>query len=250
MATVCYNSQDTIEQTVRSVLEQTYDQIEYIVVDGASEDNTVDIIRSLDKSNRIKLISEPDNGLYDAMNKAAYLATGDYIIYMNSGDRFADRDVLAKAAKHMDGKSDLVYGNVIRIKDKGRILEKYGNKHTPMFLLLQGKMMCHQSMFTGCDVMRKYRFNTDYSITADYDFLMRMVRDRRDLKYMDIIVSVVDNVEGISSSVSNMDSMRMQDDRSLRENFPIYYYIMVLPKGIIRSLRRIKERRQIEYEYR
>ncbi len=242
VVTVCYNSQDTIEKTVRSVLEQTYKEIEYIVVDGASKDNTLDIIRSIDTGNRILLVSEPDNGLYDAMNKAATMATGEYIIYMNSGDVFADKNVISDVADSLDGRSDLVYGNVIRIKKSGRILEKYGNRYTPMFLLAQGKMMSHQSIFTRRDVVQEYGFNTEYTITADYDFLMRIVHDKRTLKYIDINVSIVDNIEGISSQIRNLDEMRRQDDKSLKVNFPALYYSLWVPKGIVRGIKHFVEK--------
>ena len=241
VATVCFNSQDTIENTIISVLEQTYGEIEYLIIDGASTDSTLDIIHKY-KDARMKVVSEPDNGLYDAMNKAAKVATGDYIIYMNSGDIFADKDVISDISTALDGINELVYGNVIRIKKNRRFLEKYGNPMTPMFLLLQGKMMCHQSIFTRCDIMREYGFNTEFSITADYDFLMRMVKDKRKLCYMDVTVSIVDNVEGISSSVINMDEMRRQDDISLKKNFPVWFYIVGCPKAAVRTVRRIHEK--------
>lgn len=243
VATVCYNSADTIEKTIQSVINQTYSNIEFLIVDGASDDGTLDIIRKYENDSRLRVISEPDNGLYDAMNKAATLSTGDYIIYMNSGDVFADTTVISDISGSLNGINELVYGNVIRIKPHGRILEKYGNRYTPLFLLLQGRMMCHQSIFTKCDIMRQYKFNTAYSITADYDFLMRMVRDKRKLMYADVTVSIVDNVEGISSELSNMDIMRSQDDRSLKENYRLLYYMLKLPKGIVRTIKRAGEKK-------
>lgn len=243
VVTVCYNCEDTIEKTILSVVKQTYSSIEYIIVDGLSSDRTVDVVRKHLKDKRIIFISEPDDGLYDAMNKAIDLASGDYIIFMNSGDIFASETVLSDIIEALDGKNELVYGNVIRLKHGGRVLEKYGNRYTPMFLLLQGRMICHQSIFTRCDIMKEYRFNTDFSITADYDFLTRVIQNKRKMKYVDITVSIVDNEEGISSTISNMDIMREQDDKSLKENFPMWYYAMVLPKGFIRGIRRIREKK-------
>ncbi len=242
VATVCYNSEDSIEKTITSVLEQTYPEMEYLIIDGASNDSTIDIIKRYEEEPGLRYLSEADDGLYDAMNKAADLATGDYIIYMNSGDVFAGKNVISDISSSLDGINELVYGNVIRIKKEGRILEKYGSRYTPMFLLLQGRMMCHQSIFTRCDIMRYYRFDTQFSITADYDFLMRMVHDKRKLKYVDVNVSVVDNVEGISSTISNMDEMRRQDDISLKQNFPIWYAALKLPKAVVRKKRRKVEK--------
>lgn len=238
VVTVCFNSGDTIEKTILSVLEQDYEGIEYIIVDGASSDDTIDIIKRYNVDNKLKFVSEPDDGLYDAMNKATQLATGEYIIFMNSGDVFASPKVLLQISPCLDGVNDLVYGNVIRIKKQGEVLEKYGSKKVPLYLLLQGKMMCHQSIFTRTAIMREYGFNKEYSITADYDFVMRIVHDKRKLKYSDVTVSIVDNVEGISSSINNMDEMRRQDDLSLKTNFPGLYYLMKIPKGFVRWFHR------------
>ncbi len=109
VATVCYNCKDTIEKTIISVLMQTYREIEYIIVDGASTDGTLDIVDKYIEDDRIVLISEPDKGLYDAMNKAVARATGDYIIYMNSGDVFASDDVFDKIKNYLYGNNDLGY---------------------------------------------------------------------------------------------------------------------------------------------
>ncbi len=238
VATVCFNSEDTIEQTIKSVLAQTYSEIEYIIVDGASTDATLDIIGKYTDNDRIRLISEPDNGLYDAMNKAIDNTTGDYIIYMNSGDIFATNDAIKEISAHLDGTNELVYGNVIRIKPEGKIRERYEGFMVPLRLLLMGRMMCHQSIFTRCDIMKQYRFNTEYTITADYDFLMRMVHDKRILKYVDTDISIVDNVNGISSDSSNMKTMRQQDDRSLHKNFPFLYWLIFIPKNMYRFIKR------------
>ncbi len=237
VATVCFNSEGTIEQTIKSVLTQAYSEIEYIIVDGASTDATLDIIRRYTYDERIRLISEPDNGLYDAMNKAVDNATGDYIVYMNSGDIFATNGAIKEISAYLDGTSELVYGNVIRIKPEGKIRERYEGFKVPLRLLLMGRMMCHQSIFTRCDIMRQYKFNTEYTITADYDFLMRMVRDKRILKYVDTDISIVDNVNGISSDSSNIKSMRQQDDRSLRKCFPLLYWLIYIPKNLYRLYR-------------
>lgn len=238
VATVCFNSEDTIEQTIKSVLAQTYSEIEYIIVDGASTDATLDIIGKYTDDDRIRLISEPDNGLYDAMNKAVDNSTGDYIIYMNSGDIFATNDAIKEISAHLDGTNELVYGNVIRIKSEGKIRERYEGFMVPLRLLLMGRMMCHQSIFTRYDIMKQYRFNTEYTITADYDFLMRMVHDKRILKYVNTDISIVDNVNGISSDSSNMQTMRQQDDRSLRKNFPLLYCLIFIPKNMYRFIKR------------
>jgi glycosyltransferase involved in cell wall biosynthesis len=236
IATVCYNAQQTIENTIKSVINQTYSDIEYLIIDGKSTDKTLDIIDKYAGDSRIRLVSEEDTGLYNAMNKAIKICTGDYIIYMNSGDVFHDYRVIEEMMPYMD--ADIVYGNVVRIRADGRHLEEYHGKYTVMRLLLTGMMMCHQAMFTRIDIMRKYGFDENYSITADYDFVVRAKKDKCKMKYIDRNVAIVDNIEGISSQVRNNDIMRMEDDRSLKANFPVWYYIIKIPKGIVRLIKR------------
>lgn len=245
VATVCYNSANTIEETMKSVLGQTYKNVEYIIVDGASTDNTLKIVKEYETKHYISVISEPDKGLYDAMNKAADMATGKYILYMNSGDLFADDMAIEKMVPYLKEGHELVYGNVIRCKEDGEHLETYHGRNVPLKLALQGKMMCHQSIFTRTDIMRKYRFDLNFSITADYDFILRMLHDKRAFKYVDVTVSKVDSIEGISSLVQNMDKMRKQDDISLKNNFPVLYGLVAPPKEVIRAVRRIVEKRKM-----
>lgn len=242
VATVCFNAEKTIENTIRSVLNQTYQNIEYLIIDGRSTDRTLELIGKYQTDSRLRLISEKDSGLYDAMNKAASLCSGEYILYMNSGDLFADRRVLADVVPCLN--TDIIYGNVIRIRQDGRHLEKYEGNHVVMRLLLMGRMICHQGMFTRADLMRAYRFDEQYTITADYDFVVRAHKNKCSMRYVDRTVAVVDSVEGISSRTANNDIMRREDDRSLKENFPVWYYMIKVPKGIVRCLKRRTEQKE------
>ncbi|MCI8966516.1 MAG: glycosyltransferase [Lachnospiraceae bacterium] len=241
VATVCFNAEKTIEATIKSVLDQTYQNIEYLIIDGRSTDRTLELIGKYQTDSRVRVISERDSGLYNAMNKAASVCSGEYILYMNSGDLFADRRVLADVVPCLD--ADIIYGNVIRIRQDGKHLEKYEGKHVVMRLLLMGRMICHQGMFTRADLMRAYRFNEQYTITADYDFVVRAHKNKCSMRHVDRTVAVVDSVEGISSRTENNDIMRREDDRSLRENFPVWYYLIKLPKEFVRGLKRHAEQK-------
>lgn len=245
VVTVCFNSEATIEQTIESVLGQSSKDYEYLIVDGASKDNTLNIIDKYSDCG-IRVVSEEDEGLYDAMNKAADLAEGDFIIYMNSGDVFADSYVLEDIEPYLNENVDLIYGGTIRVKPEGDVTERYSGSNIVLRLLLQGKMMCHQSVFTRTEVMRKYGFDKAYTITADYDFIARMAHDKRKMVYVDRIVSKVDNVGGISSAVRNMDTMRRQDDMSLKKNFPGWYMIVTPPKALIRVFGRMREKKALQ----
>lgn len=240
VVTVCLNAEKTIGYTMRSVLSQTCHEMEYLIIDGKSDDGTLDAIDIYADDARVRIVSEKDNGLYSAMNKAVEMCTGEYIIFMNSGDAFCDEKVLEDMRPHLQ--SDLVYGNVIKKKPKGDVLEKYNGKHKIMCLLLMGRMMCHQALFTRTEVMKKYRFDERIKICADYDFVMRAKKNNCSMKYVDKTVCIVDNVEGISAQLDNFNLMRKEDDRSLKENFLFYYYLVKIPKGLVRFFRRIYEK--------
>lgn len=233
VVTVCYNSEDTIEETMQSVLCQTYADKEYLIIDGNSSDRTMDIVRKYDTCDCIRAISEPDSGLYDAMNKSLGMAKGDYVIFLNSGDVFCDKNVLQDMSAHLT--EDIVYGNVIRRKHNGDIVEKYPGKHKLFWLLLQGKMVSHQVLFTKTDVMRKYGFDESYKITADFNFLVRAVHDKCTLRYVDRNVSIMENREGISARPENLNIMRAEDDRSIKEYFPFLYYVLKPVKAFARK---------------
>lgn len=235
VVTVCYNSEDTIEETMQSVLCQTYADKEYLIIDGDSSDRTMEIVRKYDAYDCIRAISEPDGGLYDAMNKSLGMAKGDYIIFLNSGDVFCDENVLQDISTHLT--EDIVYGNVIRRKHNGDIVEKYPGKHKLFWLLLQGKMVSHQVLFTKTDIMRKYGFDESYKITADFNFLVRAVHDKCTLRYVDHNVSIMENREGISARPENLNIMRAEDDRSIKEYFPFWYYVLKPVKYVARRLK-------------
>lgn len=248
VVTVCLNVADTIEKTVESVLNQTYPNLEYIIMDGQSQDGTLEIIRSYERDSRVKVYSGKDSGLYNAMNKSIDVCTGDYILFLNSGDVLVNNTVLEDVVKQINvgitAESQLsskalqpqvFYGNVIRVSEKKKITERYPGKHVVFKLLMMGKMPCHQGIFSSAEVMKKYRFDESYRICADFDFLLRCVHDKVKMQYADVNVSIVDCVTGISSQDVNLDKMRAEDDRSIKKNYPMMYYVMWIPKRIVRS---------------
>ena len=235
VVTVCLNTVDTIEETIESVLGQTYSRIEYVIVDGMSIDGTLEVIQKYEKTQRIKMVSGKDRGLYHAMNKGIDLCTGDYILFLNSGDVFADRNAVSEVIAHTYLMPDIIYGNVTKIYQNQSITERYSGKKKVFKLLMTGKMPCHQGIFTKASVLKKFRFDESYQICADFDFLMRCVREHVSMQYVDVVVSVVDCVTGISSRKDNLDRMRAEDDRSIRKNYPVLYYLMKPVKALVRK---------------
>ncbi|GFI45533.1 PGL/p-HBAD biosynthesis glycosyltransferase [Lachnospiraceae bacterium] len=243
IVTVCYQAADTIEKTMASVMSQTYRNYEYIIIDGLSTDGTVQKIKQRIKNSQLKndvvFVSERDSGLYNAMNKGIKRCTGDYVLFLNSGDFFYDDHVLEYVADIIGSRkdiSDIYYGDVVRMYADHKKIERYPGKNIILKLLLMGRMPCHQSMFVNTQVMRYYGFDESFSITADYNFLMRCRKGKHPMGYLPLIVSCSDAVAGVSSQQENILLMWKQDDRSLKENFPVWYYLLVPIKFVKRRL--------------
>lgn len=185
--TASYNSATTIEDTIKSVLSQNYSDIEYIIIDGGSKDGTLEIINKY-KDKISEIVSEPDHGLYDAMNKGIALATGDVIGILNSDDFFAGPDVLSKVANAFTPEIDLCYGNIryvdrIDTKKKVRFWRAGEYKKEK---LDSGWIMPHPAVFVRKNLYDKFGlFNLEFKIAADYELLLRFLKHDIKVKYID-----------------------------------------------------------------
>lgn len=239
VVTVCYNEKNTIKETIESVLDQEFDDFEYIIMDGSSTDGTLDIINEYASNPKIKCISEKDTGLFNAMNKAVSFAIGEYVIFMNSGDMFYDKRVLKDMEPYLHG--DIVYGDVLRRTKEGSYIQKYkGTRFEQITMMLCGLAFCHQTQFTKTEVMKSYGFREDHRITADFDFVVRALSDNRTIKHVDRIICSFDHDGGISADKSNYSQMVKEDDASIRECFPILYFLTIIPKWVFRFCFRYK----------
>ena len=175
--TVVYNSARDIERTLLSVINQTYEAIEYIVIDGASADGTTEIIKRYKSRGQIaKFISEKDDGIYDAMNKGLALATGDYVLFMNSADEFYEPDTVRKVFKSSPG-ADIYYGETEMINDKGEVLGQRRHK-APAQLSWRsfkyGMSVSHQAIYIRRALAGP--FDRRYQLSADIDWIIRAVK--------------------------------------------------------------------------
>ena len=235
VVTVCYNEEKTIKATIESVLAQKYDDYEYVIMDGASSDNTLSIIKGYSSNNRLKYYSEQDSGLYDAMNKSLSRISGDYVIFMNSGDMFYDDMVLSNISPNLD--ADIVYGDVFRRSTKGNYIQTYkGTQFERIKMMLCGLAFCHQTQFTRTAIMSKYGFREDHKITADFDFVVRALSDKLSFKHINRIICSFDQDGGMSADMNNYIQMTKEDDASIRECFPFLYYLTIIPKKLFRLL--------------
>ncbi|SHG94033.1 glycosyltransferase family 2 protein [Flavobacterium defluvii] len=202
--TVCYNSASTIEKTIQSVASQRYQNIEYIIVDGNSKDNTIDIIKKYE-NNITKWISEPDKGLYDAMNKGLALATGDLIGILNSDDTFYSVNVIEEIAKfHENNNIDASVGNIIQHKEDGKVVRMYSSKFWSPEKLRIGFMPPHPSIFFERKLFSKFgNYELGFKIGADYELITRFfLKNNISWKYSNITTTAM-LVGGLSSSGSS-----------------------------------------------
>ena len=173
--TIVYNNVNDIERTMLSVFDQTYGHIEYIIIDGRSTDGTLEIIKRYG-SRIAKLISEKDEGIYDAMNKGIAAATGDYIIFINSGDEFYDSDTVAAVFASAPD-ADIYYGETEMINDKGESLGQRRHKTPENFTLKSfkyGMSISHQAIYVKRSLTEP--FNRTYALSADIDWILNATK--------------------------------------------------------------------------
>jgi len=178
--TTTYNSEKTVAETLESVLEQDYTDYEHIIVDGASKDSTMKIVKEYEKryNGKLKYISEPDKGLYDAMNKGLEMATGDIIGLLNSDDKYAKNYVLSKIASSIKN-SDGIHANLLYMDPETmkKPVRKWITKSTN---IRKGNITAHPTLYLKKEVYQEIgNYNLDYKIVADYDFMIRLLKDNK-----------------------------------------------------------------------
>ena len=174
--TVTWNAASVIAPTIRSVQRQTSSDYEMLIIDGASTDDTLDIVRRASIAS-LRVFSEPDNGLYDAMNKGIARARGRYLIFLNAGDAFADDAVLARLALLTAGNPGVLYGQTQLVNAAGDVV---GMRHltAPRRLdadsFVNGMVVCHQAFVARRDLVPEY--DLQYRLSADYDWCIKVLR--------------------------------------------------------------------------
>lgn len=237
--TVSFNNIGTIAETISSVLAQTYPNIEYIIIDGASTDGTINLIKSY--GNRIhRFLSEPDNGIYDAINKGIRLATGDIIGILNSDDFFYNNCVIEKVAQAFDAyDADAVYGDIqfVKPENTSKIVRYYSSKKFNINMFKIGFMPAHPSFYARKALFEKLGYyKTDYKIAADFELLARFLYvNKVKSKYLEMpFVSMrtggVSNSSILSKLILNKEIARACKENGIRTNyFNIYskYFLKV-----------------------
>ncbi len=176
--TPTFNSAETLEDTVKSVLFQNYPDIEYIIIDGKSTDNTLDIVK---KYKIDKVISEPDKGIYDAMNKGIRLASGDVVGILNSDDIYVSKNVIDKVVKAIK-EVDCCWGNLLYVdrKDENKVIRKWFSSEYKEGLFKKGWHPPHSTFFVKKSVYDKHGvFNLNFKIAADYELMLRFLEKHK-----------------------------------------------------------------------
>jgi len=200
--TITFNAEAYIENTIRSVISQkgNYPPIEYIIIDGASKDKTLDILSKY-RDNITKMVSEPDKGLYDAMNKGISLATGDYLCFLNAGDIFHEPDTLKKIADSItsDELPDIIYGETAIVNGKGEFLHMR-RLQAPETLTWKsfknGMLVCHQAFLAKRSIAEPY--NLSYRFSSDFDWCIRMLK-KADTTYNTHLILIDYLEEGLTT---------------------------------------------------
>lgn len=214
VVTVTFNAEENLENTIKSIIEQDYSNLEYIIVDGGSTDRTIDIVKQYEKHISY-WISEPDNGIYDAMNKAVGYAKGEYINFMNAGDLFYSNSVVRMLFKKVNLSAGLIYGDTIFYDYSGQ--EKLV-KSKPLDELWKAMVFNHNGLFTKRELLKKFPFDTYYKIVADSKFLIECYQDNQEFQYINMIVNkyLMDGFSDENSILRTVERWKLVSDYKMK----------------------------------
>ena len=194
VVTITYNAEAVLQRTLDSVLCQSYEDVEHLIIDGDSKDTTLAMAESYkrqsdtsDNGHQVIIQSEPDRGIYDAMNKGLTQASGDYVVFMNAGDTFPSADTLEQVAHHChlaelpsDELPGVLYGDTNMVDNEGRFL--HPRQHRPPQQLTwrsfrKGMLVCHQAFYARTDIAKNVPYDTRYRFSADVDWCIRVMKE-------------------------------------------------------------------------
>ena len=214
--TVCRNHAQELERTIRSVESQTWQEKEYLVIDGASTDDSLDVIKAHEAS-ITRWVSEPDQGIYDAMNKGVKMAQGEWVIFMNAGDTFAGDDTLQRVFGSPQD-ADVIYGDVI----KGELVKKAEaprNAHRMFY--------CHQSAFVRTSCLREFPFDIRHRMSADFKQVKQLFLSGKRFRQLDFPVANFDT-QGVSNR--NRSAGLYDNIQVIRETDRLWEQVRLLPR--------------------
>lgn len=220
VVTINYNNKIGLQKTINSVLSQTSKGSEFIIIDGGSNDGGETIIEEY-KHQLAYYVSEPDNGVYNAMNKGIRAAQGDFVLFLNSGDLFYDNFVLERIEKHLDNTHRIYYGDVIYQEEQTQVPRTFPDKLTFEFFLKDN--INHQACFIDKNLFYEiFFYNEDYKIVSDWEFLVYAICNRNiPYKHIPQLISTYDTT-GMSSDLENRDTMNEDKNKTIQKYFPLF----------------------------
>lgn len=203
---VCFNEQNRIGRTLNSIFEQTYQNIDCMIVDGGSRDGTLEIIEEYKKKFsfsgiKVRVISEKDQGIFDAMNKGIRNAEGNWIYFLNAGDSFHGKDAVEAVMRQLDDRDEIIIGRIVFWDGYlGKVIE-----HSPLEELKRDMIFCHQAVFAKRELLKSHCFDIFYRYCADYEWLLAMYLEGKRIHCID---SVVADYDGNGVSSKNRDASK------------------------------------------
>ncbi len=248
--TCTFNAENVLQRTLDSVMKQTYCNIEHLVIDGVSKDKTLAMVKAYQHKNEvgesahdIVLFSEPDKGLYDAMNKGIDRATGDYLIFLNAGDVFPSADTL-EFVEGCVGEGEqlpgVLYGDTDIVNMDGRFL-RHRRLSPPAKLtwrsFMWGMLVCHQSFYARIDIARDIHYNLDYRYSADVDWCIRIMREskKRKLSLRNVNAVVTNFLDGGMTTQNHQASLK-ERFRVMRSHYGLLTTLFVHAWFVVRSV--------------
>ena len=222
--TATLNNSSTITETINSVLSQDFFDIEHIIIDGSSSDGTLEIINDYKSKNKsVKLFSEKDNGVYNALNKGLSLATGDIIGFLHSDDVFASKTIISEIISIFENNdADGVYGNLQYVKnsDISKVIRNWKSRNFYPEMIKKAWMPPHPTLFLRNEVYEKHgHFDTSYKISADYEFILRIFKDQfLNFEYLPKVITSM-RLGGISNGSMRNIALKVKEDyRAMRKH--------------------------------
>lgn len=238
--TVVFNDEKHIGHTIESVINQTYPNIEYLIIDGGSNDATVDVINKYQCKIDV-IVSEPDKGIYDAMNKGITLSTGDWLLFINSGDCIKSNHSIEEIHPYLSnpGGAEIIYGDVSIFSEELNLMHDL--KARDISVIMNNTVMSHQACFVKRELLAKNLYDIRYKIAADYHFILKCFLAGIKIKQAPQTISVI-SAGGVSDAnrlkaFKEFLEIRNELNKSVRNN--IYFYKEVFYMQFIKIIKKI-----------